>query len=73
MDKQAEIEGRLVEKVEQLREMRTAFRDILAELLGLCCKALKIEKPVLNDVADYEKLAYRVGQIYGLPNNSNNQ
>ena len=67
LDKQAEIEGRLVEKVEQLREMRTAFRNILADQLTLACRALHVERPELNELADFEKLAYRIGQIYGMP------
>ena len=53
--------------------MRTAFRDMLTEVLDLACNALNIEKPALNDIPDYEKLAYRVGQIYGMPGFSHNQ
>ena len=67
LDKQAEIEGRLVEKVEQLREMRSAFRNILENHLSLACTHLNIDKPELQEIADFEKLAYRVGAIYGLP------
>ena len=47
--------------------MRTAFRDMLTELLTLACNALQIERPVLNDMSDFQKLLYRVGQIYGMP------
>ena len=44
-----------------MREMRTAFRDMLTELLTLACNALQIERPVLNDMSDFQKLLYRVG------------
>ena len=47
--------------------MRTAFRDILTDQLGLACHHLNIERPPLQELADYEKLAYRIGQIYGMP------
>jgi len=45
LDRQAEIENRLVEKVEQLRQMRTAFKEILTNVLGLACHHLNIEFP----------------------------
>ena len=47
--------------------MRTAFRNILTDQLTLACRALKVERPELNELADFEKLAYRIGQIYGMP------
>ena len=62
-----------MEKVEQLREMRSAFRDILHEVLTLACKHLNIDCPVLQEISDFQKLAYRVGQIYGMPDASRNQ
>ena len=50
--------------------MRSAFRDILHEVLTLACKHLNIDCPVLQEVSDFQKLAYRVGQIYGMPDAS---
>ena len=47
--------------------MRSAFRDLLSDQLGLACHHLKIERPSLQDIGDYEKLAYRIGQVYGMP------
>ena len=47
--------------------MRTAFRNILADQLTPACRALNVERPELNELADFEKLAYRIGQIYGMP------
>ena len=73
MDRQAEIENRLVEKVEQLRQIRTAFKDILTNVLGLACHHLNIEFPQLNELPDYEKLAYKICQIYGMPDPGNSR
>ena len=36
-------------------------------MLLLACQHLHIDMPELNDTADYEKLVYKVGQIYGMP------
>ena len=47
--------------------MRTAFRDILSDHLSLACHHLKIERPPLNELADFQKLAFRIGQVYGMP------
>ena len=47
--------------------MRTAFKDILTNVLGLACHHLNIDQPELHELPDYEKLAYRICQIYGMP------
>ena len=47
--------------------MRTAFKDILTNVLGLACHHLNIEFSELKELSDYEKLAYRICQIYGMP------
>lgn len=58
LEKQGEIEGRLVEKVEQLREMRSAFRDLLAMVLTVASSHLGLPKSELVDLKDFQKVTH---------------
>ena len=44
LERQADTEGKLVEKIEQLRHLRNSFRDILEEVLRISADYMELRK-----------------------------
>ena len=44
LERQAETEGKLVEKIEQLRHLRSSFRDVLEEVLRIAADYMELRK-----------------------------
>ena len=45
MERQAETESKLVDKIEQLRHLRSQFKEILGEVLRISGDYMELRKP----------------------------